>query len=50
MLSDKFAHLREHCKTHSLEETRQLFYESFNEDITKEFLFNSVPIASGSIG
>ena len=36
MLSEKFAHLREHCKTHSLEETRELFFESFNEDITKE--------------
>jgi predicted unusual protein kinase regulating ubiquinone biosynthesis (AarF/ABC1/UbiB family) len=42
--------LREHCRTHSIEETRALFKESFNEDITKEFKFNEEPIASGSIG
>ena len=49
-LADKFAHLREHCRTHSIEETRQLFEESFGEDINTVFKFKKEPIASGSIG
>lgn len=49
-LAEKFSHLREHCRTHSIEETRDLFRESFGEDINDVFKFKKEPIASGSIG
>jgi predicted unusual protein kinase regulating ubiquinone biosynthesis (AarF/ABC1/UbiB family) len=50
MLSSKFVHLREHCRTHSIAETNELFKESFDQDIKSVFKFNEEPIASGSIG
>jgi aarF domain-containing kinase len=50
-LAEKFNHLREHCKTHSYEESRDLFKESFGQELGQVFdKFDKTPIASGSIG
>ena len=50
-LSDKFQHLREHCKTHTLEETNVMFKQEFGKYLSEVFdKFEEVPIASGSIG
>ena len=50
MLSDKFQHLREHCQTHTLKESKQLFRDSFGVEMDEVFKFEETPIASGSIG
>lgn len=50
-LSDKFQHLREHCKVHTMDETNVLFKESFNKELSEVFdTFEEIPMASGSIG
>lgn len=50
-LAEKFNHLTDNCKIHSIEESEQLFKESFGKEISEVFdKFEVVPIASGSIG
>jgi len=44
---DKFKNLYENCEIHDIEYTKQLFNNTFKENI---LLYSDIPVASGSIG